>query len=184
VTTANAESLVTDIVAGVVTATAMVALELEAAFVYGSVARGTATPASDIDTFLLVRSELDAAQRDGLDAAFTRLQHEFGCRPDPDHPVEIFAVGTCERALAGPLVLRSVDTAARGGTLDQPTHDSDDLELLRALLDSRLPVIESLVLDSLTAIARHRVTTAARHHGVVETDLLPCLGLASGIRRP
>ncbi|MGI9004500.1 MAG: nucleotidyltransferase domain-containing protein, partial [Pseudonocardia sp.] len=52
-TTANAESLVTDIVAGVVTATAVVALELEAAFVYGSVARGTATPASDIDTFLL-----------------------------------------------------------------------------------------------------------------------------------
>jgi hypothetical protein len=179
VTGADSRLAINSIADGVVAATAPLGPDLEAAFVYGSVARGAATTASDIDTFLITRNEPPVLLRKKLDDAFIRLNTEFGYRSDPGYPVEIFSVGTCEHALAGPLVLRAIDTAAREGTLDRQTHDSDDLEILRALLDQRILVINSPILESLTAIARQRLSTAARRHGVLEADLLPRIGLTT-----
>jgi predicted nucleotidyltransferase len=150
---------------------------IDSAFVYGSVAHGTARPGSDVDLFLITVTEPDADVRTRLHAAAERLQRELGYRPDPAHPVEVFPASGCADALSGPLVLRATHMAAQGREIDRITLDSDDLEIVRALTDRRLNVRPSPVLDSLTDLARRQVGAAARRLEVPEQQVLAGIGL-------
>lgn len=140
--------------------------DLEASFVYGSVAAGTAGPESDLDCVVLTRHQLDAERLTGLRAAFVTLQRRLGYQPDLKYPVEVFAVAEAEQALHEPLLLRALTTAGRGDHLDSMTLESDCLEVLRALLNTRVTVADSVILDSLTRLAAHRLDHAARLHHV------------------
>jgi predicted nucleotidyltransferase len=139
---------------------------LEAAFVYGSVARGTATMSSDLDTFVITCTELDGAQRKSLRSLSVRLQRQLGYQPDEQYPIEIFSMRQCEQALRGPLVTRAIYSAACGNySIDTMTLEHDDLEVLRALLDTKLLITSSLVLDSLVRLVSQKVTTATARYG-------------------
>ncbi len=150
---------------------------IEGAFVYGSVAHGTARRGSDVDLFVVTVTELGPQVRTHLRSAAEELQRGLGHRPDPVHVVEVFPTARCVDALNGPLVLRATHMAAEGRPIDRTTLDSDDLEILRALLDRRLTVRPSPVLDSLTDLARRRVTAAARRLDVFDRQVLQGVGL-------
>lgn len=150
---------------------------LEAAFVYGSVAAGTATDSSDLDCFVLLCTEPAGQQDEHLRTAFTGLQRDLGLTPDLRHPVEVFSVAACTRALNGELLLQILNMAGRGDNLDKPTLDTDCLEVLRALLNIRLPVEDSVVLDSLTALAWKQVSSAGASHGIQAAHIASRVGV-------
>lgn len=150
---------------------------VEGAFVYGSVARGTARPGSDIDLFVVTVAPLGPEVRARLHSAAARLQHALGYEPDPIHVVEAFPTGYCADVLTGPLVLRATHMAADGRAIDRITLDSDDLEILRALQDRRLVVRPSPVIDGLTALASRQVTAAALRLDVPIRQVLTGIGL-------
>lgn len=152
---------------------------VEGAFVYGSVAHGTARPGSDVDLFVVTVTDLRPEARAHLHSAAEGLQRDLGYRPDPVHVVEAFSTARCVDALTGPLVLRATHMAADGRPIDQVTLDSDDLEILRALLDRRLVVRPSPVLDGLTDLAHRQVTAAARRLDVFDRHVLERIGLRS-----
>lgn len=151
--------------------------ELEAAFIYGSVAAGTAGPRSDLDCFVLTRGELSAGRAERLQTAFADLQRDLGFTPDPIYPIEIFATTLAVAALDEPLLLRALTTAALDDHLDDMTLNSDCVEVLRALLNVRLPIDDSVVLDSLTVLARHRLVNAALRHHVPPAQIAARLGV-------
>ena len=142
--------------------------DAEGAFVYGSVAHGTAGPESDIDTFIVTRDEVPERQEADLLRRLAALQHELGYRPDEEHPAELFSIQACLTALDGPLVLRATDSAARDREIDLLTLEHDHLEILRALVDARLPIVESIVLDGLISFANRQVGNAAARHETSE----------------
>lgn len=152
---------------------------IEGAFVYGSVAHGTARPGSDIDLFVVTVADLGPEVRAHLRSAAEGLQRGLGYLPDPVHVVEVFSTARCVDALTGPLVLRATHMAADGRPIDRMTLDSDDLEILRALQDRRLTVRPSPVVDGLTALARRQVTAAARRLDVFDRQVLDRIGLRS-----
>jgi predicted nucleotidyltransferase len=146
---------------------------LEAVFIYGSVARGGATASSDLDTFVITRTELDSDQRVALRSLSVCLQRQLGYQPDEQYPVEIFSVRQCEQALRGPLVTRAIYSAAWGHySIDRMTLEHDDLEVLRALLDTKLVVASSPVLDSLIRLASQKVTTAVARYGALMEEFV------------
>jgi len=157
---------------------------IDAAFVYESVAHGTARPDSDVDLFLVTVAELAPDLRNRLLAGAAQLQRTLGYEPDPAHPVEVFSAARCVDALTGPLVLRATHMAACGNPIDRITLDSDDLEILRALHDRRLPVRTSPVLDSLTTLAHRQVTAAAHRLDVPTGRVLAGIGLAPALNTP
>lgn len=150
---------------------------LEAAFIYGSVARGTAGPDSDIDALVMTRTELPPEQLAEVRRICASLQRQLGYRPDAHSPVEVFSVEQCLCALRGVLVLRAVYCAAIGRDIDTMTLETDDLEILRAMLDVRMPIVESPLLDSLTRLATDHVGAIAADHGVTVQDLIARLWL-------
>ncbi|HEX8346922.1 MAG TPA: nucleotidyltransferase domain-containing protein [Actinoplanes sp.] len=123
------------------------------AFVYGSVAAGRAGPGSDIDCFVITASDLDGPQHRRLDAGFAELQRTLGYTPDPDYPIEIFSVGACQAALRSSELDRMLTAAAVAGGMDRRMAESDEVEVLRALLDRRLVLRHAEVLDVLTTQA-------------------------------
>jgi predicted nucleotidyltransferase len=151
--------------------------QVEAAFIYGSVAGGRANATSDVDTFVVLRSNPTPTRRNELQAMFAAAQRSLAYVPDLDHPVEIFSVESCVHALHEPLTLRALYTAGRGDYLDQMTLDSDCLEILRALIDDHLTITDSLVLHSLTALAERRLVHAAQLTGVDPMDLAERIGV-------
>ena len=157
---------------------------IEGAFVYGSVAHGTARPSSDVDLFVVTVADLRPEVRAHLHSAAEQLQRGLGYRPDPVHVVEVFSTARCVDALTGPLVLRATHMAADGRPIDQITLDSDDLEILRALQDRRLVVRPSPVVDGLTALAGRQVTNAARRLDVFDRQVLTGIGLRSDDATP
>jgi predicted nucleotidyltransferase len=152
---------------------------IEGAFVYGSVAHGTARPDSDVDLFVLTDADPGPETRAHLRSVTERLQRDLGYRPDPVHVVEVFSTARCVDALTGPLVLRATHMAADGKPIDRITIDSDDLEILRALRDRRLAVRSSPVVDGLTDLACRQVTAAARRLDVFDRQVLDRIGLRS-----
>jgi predicted nucleotidyltransferase len=108
------------------------------AFIYGSVARGTATANSDIDVFVLLGTELPPAQIALLRNAFFDLQRRLGYLPDPEYPVELFATDTVREAL----------------TADVP--DEDQREVRRALVDTKIVLVRSAQLEEFIAMAGGR----------------------------
>jgi predicted nucleotidyltransferase len=157
---------------------------VEAAIVYGSVARGTATAASDVDLLVLTTEPVTAQVAARLRQSVRELQLRLGYQPDAHHVVELFAVRACVEALTGPLVLRAVYQAATGREIDRLTLDSDDLEVLRALLDQHLTVLASPVLEGLVGQARSRVDAASRHLGVSPNRVLAGIGLVRATASP
>ncbi len=134
--------------------------QFEAAFVYGSVARGTAGSQSDIDTFVITRAEIGPERRREIATRAVSLQADLGYQPDLEYPVEIFSVGQCVDLLHDVQTLRVLTAAGGGGELDAMTFNNDCLEVLRALLNRRLVIRDSPVLVSLTALANHRLGNA------------------------
>jgi polymorphic toxin system nucleotidyltransferase-like protein len=137
--------------------------ELVAAFVYGSVASGRRKPGSDIDCFVLTRDELTPQRRTQIASGFTELQLALGFTPDPDYPVEVFSVSRCEDLLSGHVLDQVLRSAAVTGVIDPALLEGDQVEVLRALVDSRLILRQAPALDHLTGLARavlHRHTDA------------------------
>lgn len=127
--------------------------DLVAAFVYGSVAAGRAGPDSDIDCFVLTRRDLPADRRRQLDLDFSQLQRELGYSPDPEYPIEVFSRLACSMLLASD-ALACVLREASTGWLNPEAVVSDEVEVLRALLDRRLVLQPAAALDDLTDRAR------------------------------
>lgn len=124
-----------------------------AAFVYGSVATGRAGPSSDVDTCVLLARPLSASETERLRTSFVDLQKRLGYTPDADYPVELFTVEQVRTALTGSKVKRAVEQARSGEELDSGLAVSDEVEILRALLGTRLTVLPSPQTDELTALA-------------------------------
>jgi len=129
---------------------------LEAAFVYGSVATGRATAASDVDCLVVARGPITVGLRAEMRERFRALQLHLGYTPDLEHPVELFSLQRCREALAGGLVERALHAAARGAVTRDVT-DGDDLEIVRSLVDHRFVVRSSPALDELSREARDAV---------------------------
>lgn len=132
---------------------------LEAAFVYGSVATGSAGPASDIDLFVITAAPPAPDALVDLKERAASLQSELGYCPDPDYPVEVFAAGECERLLAGPVLGEAFAAAARG-PVAAAVIDADALEVARALTGPGLEVIAAPVADRLRDLARAALAAA------------------------
>jgi hypothetical protein len=145
---------------------------LNAAFVYGSVAAGRNGPDSDLDCFVLTHRDLGVDERRQTAAAFAALQRRLGFNPDPAYPVELFSIEACRTALSDP-VLGRILTDAATAAIEADIAQSDEMEVLRALLDRRLVVQHSTCLDALTAQARSLV----RHTAPNETAWRRALGL-------
>ncbi|MGC5054729.1 nucleotidyltransferase domain-containing protein [Micromonospora sp. DT48] len=146
---------------------------LTAAFIYGSVAADRAGPYSDIDCFVITARDLSPEQRHLLGNEFATLQCSLGYVPDPDYPIELFSVGACVAALESEPLHRALAGAA-GGQLDPSVATSDEVEVLGALLDRRMVIRPSPVLDELTARARSVLERHAEH----QASLMAILGLA------
>jgi nucleotidyltransferase-like protein len=120
------------------------------AFVYGSVAAGSAGPSSDIDCFALLAGEVPALERAQVAARFAALQRHLGYTPDARYPIELFTTVQCQAALSGATVRDAVNAARGGFSPGALTAESDDLEVFRALVGVRLPVIDCDDLEQLT----------------------------------
>ncbi|MGH3712925.1 MAG: nucleotidyltransferase domain-containing protein [Micromonosporaceae bacterium] len=131
-----------------------------AAFVYGSVAAGTAKADSDIDCFVLLKARNDDTLARRLRAGFILLQTRLGFTPDVRYPVELFTPGDCQRALSGPQVARALRQATSGQPVDSHLAETDAVEVLRALLGPRLTVRASRDLDALTRQAQRVLASA------------------------
>ena len=146
---------------------------LVSAFVYGSVAAGRAGPDSDIDCFVITADDLGEPQRRLLSAEFAKLQGTLGFTPDPDYPIEVFSAAACQATLRSSELDRMLTAAIVGG-MDSQTAESDEVEVLRALLDRRLVLRHAAVLDDLTTQAHALVG----RHTSEPVALLRVLGLA------
>lgn len=146
---------------------------LTAAFVYGSVASDRAGPNSDIDCFVVTGRPLSPEQRQLVSTEFATLQRSLGYVPDPGYPIELFPVSACLAALESE-TLRHAIADAVGGHLDSAVATSDEVEVLRALLDRRVVIRSSPVLDELTA----RANTVLEHVAAHRARLIAALGLA------
>jgi predicted nucleotidyltransferase len=110
-------------------------LPVVAAFIYGSVARDTATAESDIDVFVLLATELPPVRTETVRAAFVDLQRRLGYRPDVNYPVELFTIEDAREALA----------------TDEP--DDDQREIRHALQDVKIVLVGSAELEDLVTLA-------------------------------
>jgi predicted nucleotidyltransferase len=125
-------------------------VEVTAAFVYGSVAADRAGPGSDIDCFVLLAEGTNTVLRERIRSAFTDLQRRLGFTPDPVYPLELFTPTQCRAAFEGDHVRLALLGAAAAEPLDTLVSESDEAEILRALVDTRLSVLDSPEMDDLT----------------------------------
>lgn len=143
------------------------------AFIYGSLAAGLAGATSDIDTFVLTRTELDPASLTRMKAAFRELQTRLGYLPDPDHPVEIFPIYAVQRAVDSEAILGRLAHLADGNA-ESALLDSDDAEILRALLGLAHDILPSPELDAF----REQAAQLATRCGLTYTELADRLHVA------
>src|SRR5258708_7753113 len=68
--------------------------------VYGSVAAGTATTSSDLDTLILTEHDLAESAGDQLRERFVAMQLRLGLQPDLQYPVELFSLAAATGSLA------------------------------------------------------------------------------------
>jgi hypothetical protein len=148
---------------------------LVAAFVYGSVAAGRAGPSSDIDCFVITADDLDGAHRRRVGMAFSSVQRALGFTPDPDYPIEVFSTEACRSILQGTDLDHMLMAAAVSGSMDRRIAESDEMEVLRALLDRRLVLRQAAVLDLLTVQAQALV----RRYPIKPSPLLRVMGLVN-----
>jgi predicted nucleotidyltransferase len=128
------------------------AIDIEAAFIYGSVATGTAGPGSDIDLFVITARSPAPAALAALRTRSLSMQTGLGFRPDLDYPVEVFTAGACESLLDGQ-ELRAAFAAAVAGPVSAAVVDADALEVARSLTGPAIDVVAAPVLDTLRAHA-------------------------------
>jgi hypothetical protein len=150
--------------------------EVTAAFIYGSVARQRVHAASDVDCFILTSNDFPPSQRHYIRNEFVELQRTLGFTPDVDYPVELFSVAACRAALSGPTLNLILTEALVTGQVRRKFLESDDVEILRALLDRRLVLRHAPVLDALTRQAR---ATLQRYPASGSQILLRAIGINS-----
>ncbi|MFI0448041.1 nucleotidyltransferase family protein [Actinomadura sp. 6N118] len=121
-----------------------------AAFVYGSVAAQRARRDSDIDFFVITRAPIRLERLTQIASAFATLQRDLGYVPDPKYPIEIFTAEECRKALAAPAVKLELRRIADREGPPTVLGDSDEVEILRALLDHRIEILADPLLISLT----------------------------------
>jgi Polymerase beta, Nucleotidyltransferase len=138
---------------------------VNAAFIYGSVAAGRNRPGSDLDCFVLTEQGLVGAERRRIKAGFATLQRELGFTPDPVYPVELFSIEACRTILSDPALGRILTKTAMDD-IEPDVAQSDQVEVLRALLDRRLVVRHSTCLDVLSEQARSLVRRTAPNQAV------------------
>ncbi|MFE6333976.1 nucleotidyltransferase domain-containing protein [Streptomyces sp. NPDC057798] len=126
-------------------------------FIYGSIATGRAGPGSDIDCFVLLAESETAETTTRLRSGFAELQSRLGYTPDPDYPIELFTLQQCQEALDSSSVRQAVQQAQARGHVDPELAASDEAEVLRALLGTRLTVRACPQLDELTDHAKQVV---------------------------
>lgn len=169
-----------DVVPAVARFLTMHAPGLVAAFVYGSVASGDAGPGSDLDCFVMLESPPDAASRERLRTDFGALQTAMGYCPDLDYPIEVFSVDQCRAALVSATVHRALAQACSRTALSEDLAATDVVEVLRALLGSRLTVRSAPQLDDLTQTAQQLLAEATGHSArVPDREVLRVLGVRS-----
>jgi hypothetical protein len=127
--------------------------DVTAAFIYGSVAWQHIHQGSDIDCFIVTAGEVPAPLRQYIRAEFVELQRSLGFTPDIDYPVEVFSVAACRTALSGQTLALILAEALAAGRVRPDSVETDELEILRALLDKRLVLRPAPALDSLTTQA-------------------------------
>lgn len=123
------------------------------AFVYGSVAAGAGRPDSDIDCFALLSGEVTARQRNQLATGFASLQRRLGYKPDGAYPIELFTAARCRDALSGAIVRDAIRDSVGGVRPGPAAADSDDLEIFRALVGTRLTAVDCGDLEQLSRLA-------------------------------
>ncbi|MFI1163278.1 nucleotidyltransferase family protein [Streptomyces sp. NPDC020801] len=150
-------------------------------FIYGSVATGQAGPGSDIDCFVLLAEPETAETTTHLRSGFVELQRHLGYTPDPEYPIEVFTRQQCREALDSRTVRQAIQQARTHGHVDPELAASDEAEVLRALLGTRLTVRTCPQLDELTDHAKQVV---AQHLGIpgapAEHTALQALGVRHG----
>lgn len=151
------------------------------AFIYGSVATGRAGPGSDIDCFVLLAQPETAEMATQLRSGFAELQSDLGYTPDPEYPIELFTLQQCQEALNSSSVHQAIQQARMHGHVDPVLAASDEAEVLRALLGTRLTVRTCPQLRELTDHAKRVV---ARHLGSqgspAEHGAFQALGIRNG----
>jgi hypothetical protein len=135
---------------------------VNAAFIYGSVAARRNGPGSDLDCFVLTQRDLGQDELRRTNAAFASLQKKLGFTPDPAYPVELFSIHACRTILSDPALDQILTNATTTG-IEPDIVQSDQVEVLRALLDRRLVVQHSTCLDVLTAQAQLLVRRTLPH---------------------
>jgi histidinol-phosphatase (PHP family) len=143
------------------------------AFVYGSLAAGRAGAGSDIDTFVLTQADPGPDALAFARAGFRDLQTRLGYSPDPEHPVEMYSISRARAVLESATTLHHL-TRLRDGSRQSQFLDSDDAEILRALMGSAHDIVSSPELDAL----RDRAAELAAHTDLAETYLPNLLGVA------
>lgn len=124
-------------------ASALDGLPVNSAFIYGSVARGTATAHSDLDTFILLNAAASETDLARTRQRFISLQRDLGFTPDDDYPVEIFTVAQARHAMTAEV---------HGGDISE----DDVTEVLRALNEPKIVVLDSPDLRQLIELATRR----------------------------
>jgi hypothetical protein len=74
------------------------------------------------------------------------------------YPIELFTAGQCRAALASRRLTGAIGMARKAVPLDPGVREADELEIFRALVGVRLPVISGDELDMLTGHATRLVT--------------------------
>ncbi|MFD0404123.1 nucleotidyltransferase domain-containing protein [Kitasatospora sp. NPDC127116] len=153
---------------------------LVAAFVYGSVATGHAGPGSDIDCFVMLDNLPDPGTREQLRVGFGRLQTALGYTPDLNYPIEVFSVEQCLAALSSATTHRALGQACSQAALCEDLAETDAVEVLRAMLGTRLTVRSAPQLDDLTRLAQELLAEASGHTVLApDRDVLRALGVRS-----
>lgn len=151
--------------------------DLAGCFVYGSVAAGTATSSSDVDCFVLTSHALPAPRRALVDRRFIEVQRCLGFAPDLSYPIEVFSVERSWQALRSVRVQTMLDAAGRDQPISAEAAESDDVEVLRALVNTHLPIVPTEALEALMAEAGRIVLQAATAAGRQVSDITDALGV-------
>jgi predicted nucleotidyltransferase len=123
------------------------------AFIYGSVAEGRARRGSDIDCFVLTKSDLHSQIRADVGRTFAAFQRRLGYSPDLAFPIEIFGTRRCIRAIERNLSNANSSCLSDSYSQCRERARIDDLEIVRALQGVKILVLPSRSLDRITQLA-------------------------------
>lgn len=130
-----------------------IGVDLLGCFLYGSYARGTHTPTSDLDCFVVTNKQIEDERIQYLRAGFITLQESLGFQPDVEFPIEVFTLDACERLLASPSLLELIDAGWRQGYSPVMSSEDDAVEMLRALISKKVVLCGPTIVKELEEAA-------------------------------